>query len=79
MDYPSALAFLGMTTLAERRNTICKSFFEKLKSPDDKLHKLLPAPNVRKSTRNPNDYPLPKCHTNRYKNSFIPYVLFNLQ
>ena len=79
MDYPSALDHLGMITLAERRNAISKTFFEKLKCPDDKLHKLLPAPIICRSTRNTNDYPLPQCKTDRYKNSFIPCALFNHQ
>ena len=79
MSYEEALTHLSLKPLDERRRDLCKGLFDKMKNTDDKLHKLLPTPNVIGGTRNFNEYPLPKCHTNRYKNSFLPYVLFNCQ
>ena len=71
---------LSLISLKERRISICRAFFDKIKMPEDKLHKLLPGKtNLRNHTRNGKEFPLPKCNTNRYMNSFIPYALFNFQ
>ena len=79
-SYEDALESLSLTTLTERRISLCSAFFDKIRMPEDKLNKLLPSKtNTRKDTRNGKEFPLPKCNTNRYKNSFIPYVLYNLQ
>lgn len=82
LSYDQALSHLSLKSLDERRKDLCKSFFEKIQGNDDKLNKLLPSVKVSRSTRNHSDfahYPYPKCHTNRFKGSFIPYALFNCQ
>ena len=54
--------------------------FLKIQCPSDKLHGMLPSvrENVR-NNRNSLKFPLPNTHTNRYKNSFLPYVVYNCQ
>ena len=80
LSYEEALNSLSLPTLKERRVSVCQAFFNKIKMPEDKLHKLLPTKsNTRSSTRSGKEFSLPKCNTNRYKNSFIPYVLYNFQ
>ena len=80
LDYDQALLELSMKTLHERRIKLCSSFFTKIEDPRDKLYHLLPEQNDPSIvTREAKLYPLPLCHTNRYKNSFIPYALFNCQ
>ena len=80
MSYQDALDFMSLKTLSERRKDMCYNLFVKMEYPQDKLHCILPEKNLPSIiTRNQKDYPLPKCSTNRYKNSFLPYVLFNCQ
>lgn len=78
--YSDALKQVNIPTLAERRLSICKAFFVKMQNPKDKLHKMLPpikenVPNTRHSVQ----YSLPRTRTSRYKNSFLPFALYNLQ
>ena len=79
-DYETALKELELPSLEERRVSICKSFFEKIQEPTDKLHRILPPKkeNLR-NTRNGDKFPLPRTRTKRFKNSFLPFVLYNLQ
>ena len=80
VHYVSAISELDIPTLEQRRQMICKSFFLKIQDPKDKLFRILPAKKAnRKNTRNGSQYPLPKCRTSRYKNSFLPFALFNFQ
>jgi hypothetical protein len=80
LAYEAALNECDEPTLKDRRFTQCEQFFLKIQCPSDKLHRMLPSvrENVR-NTRNSLKFPLPKTHTNRYKNSFLPYVLCNCQ
>ena len=80
MDYESALQQLGLPTLWARREGLCRSLFHKMEDSNDKLHKLLPPAqeNVR-NTRFHMKYRPPKAQTNRFKDSFIPYALYNFQ
>ena len=80
LSYEEACIDLNLSLLSERRNTLCKQFFDSMKQPSHKLHDLLPSqkPGVY-NLRNNHTYPLPKCNTNRYKNSFVPHCLFNFQ
>ena len=80
LSYEDALSTMDLPTLKERRTDLCKAFFHKIQDPDDKSHKILPPEkdNV-KNTRNAKKYPLPKTHTKRFRNSFLPYALYNLQ
>ena len=80
VPYPLALVQAKIPTLEDRRVQITKRFFIKMQDPSHKLHKMLPLANPPKyQTRNAHKYPLPRCHTNRYKNSFIPFCLYNFQ
>jgi hypothetical protein len=72
------LAEKNIPTLHNRRTDICKDYFEKMKDPKHKIHHLIPkSRNNPYSLRSQNKLPLPVCRTNRYKNSLIPWCLFN--
>ena len=80
ITYELACDRLELPYLADRRKELCKTFFEQMKDPSHKLNDLLPP--KRSNTynfRRTATYPLPKCQTSRYKNSFVPWCLFNCQ
>ena len=67
-----------LPTLESRRINACHKLFTAVQDYEHKLHCLLPP--KRKShynSRHANIYPLPRTRTNRFKDSFIPYCLFN--
>ena len=75
-NYESFCSELGISTLRDRREDLCKSFFMGLLDPNSCLHHLVP--NRKDSTsllRNSFPYQIPFARTNRYKNSFILYAL----
>ena len=79
-DYNECLSMSNLVTLYERRNTICKEYFNKIKNVNHKLHHLLPAErNVPYDLRACNILPTTLTRTNRFKHSFIPYSLSNYQ
>jgi hypothetical protein len=80
VDYVCAIKELALPTLEERRVELCKSFFEKIQNPKDKLFRILPPiqDNI-KNTRKHKKYALPKARTNRLKKSFLPYALSTFQ
>ena len=78
MDYNQALQVANIMTLHQRREELCKRLFDSAQDPSHKLHPLLPEQRViTHNQRHATKFPLPKCYTNRYKDSFIPYSLFN--
>jgi hypothetical protein len=78
--YEEALEAAGMPTLKERRVQLCKAFFENIQSPKDNLYRILPPKkDTPRNTRSGQKYPLPKTNTKRYKDSFLPYALYNFQ
>ena len=78
LDYEEALVSAKLQSLYQRRQELCRRLFNSAQDPSHKLHPLLPHPRkITHNQRNPSKYPLPKCNTNRYKDSFIPYCLFN--
>ena len=80
MNYENALLEANIPKLSERRHNQCTVLFEKMQCPDDKLNRILPPQRIKlMSTRSTQKYSLPKVHTERYKKSFLPYVLFNCQ
>ena len=80
LTYQEACVKFRMQTLKERREDICAKFFKKMTLPKHRLHDLIPEPkNHIHDLRNKLTYPLPKCQTNRYKNSFVPWCLYHLQ
>ena len=77
-SYDIALALSGLPTLQARRKQLCQSLFTDAQEEGHRLHQALPHPcEIRYNTRNQTKYPLPKVKTDRYKDSFIPYCLFN--
>ena len=77
VEYQQALAFMSLPTVAEHRHNICTHKFKSIMSdPNHKLRKLLPP--VHKSNHNlrySRTFTLPRCKTNRFKNSFFFYGL----
>ncbi len=79
-NYNEALERCKLPTLADRRHKICKEFYASIQHPENKLYHLLPCELINHhDTRFCKQYPTPKCRTERYKNSFIPFALFNFQ
>ena len=79
-SYDEACTHLNLPSLCSRRDNICASFFDNMKLSSHSLHNLLPPKRqCDYRLRNHSTYPKPKCKTNRYKNSFIPWCLFNCQ
>ena len=78
-DYLKALLTANLQSLFNRRLELCKTMFCSIKNDDHhRLHYLLPELNLRSSQlRNKRLYQLPTVRTNRFKNSFINYGLFN--
>lgn len=74
--YTDALQQAALDTLAVRREAACKSFFEAMKQPEHKLHQLLPpARESRYEMRHTSRFSVPRCRTDRFMNTLIPYGL----
>jgi len=73
MEYHHALSRLGLSTIAEHHDNICKRTFKSIVSDSQhKLRKLLPpAFSTRFNLRRLRTYSLLHCKTNRFKNSFL--------
>ena len=73
VDYDCATKELALTHLEERRVELCKSFFEKIQTPTDKLLRILSPIQecIKKTTRKHKKYALPKAHTNRHKSRSV--------
>ena len=77
--YEEACYTLSLPTLEERRYQMCKTTFEKIKQDNHKLNYMLVKRNELKyGLRNQYPYVKPKCTTNRFRRSFIPWCLYNL-
>ena len=77
-SYADVLQRMGILTLNERREFLCKLYFNTIKISSHKLNHLLPAiRNIEYDIRQCNVYPLPRTRTNRYSNSLIPWGLYN--
>ena len=72
IEYQQALALRSLPTVAEHHHNICTRTFESIMDdPNHKLRKLLPP--LYKSNynlRHARTFTLPRCKTNRFKNSF---------
>ena len=80
LSYEEALSKFELPTLADRRDAECRKFFNAMKNPEHRLHDLLPPKrDIKYDLKDPIEYPLPKWKTKRYKNSFVPYCLYNYQ
>ncbi len=69
---------LKLPSLHDRRDDMCRKLFVEMQSPPHKLHHLLPTERS-SVTRDTKKYQVPKCRTERYKQSLIPWCLFNAQ
>ena len=73
-SYSTSLEMANLPTLYQRREHQCQTLYKSIhQQSDNKLRKLLPIASSHKyNLRNPRTYPLFKCRTERFKNSFIP-------
>ena len=73
LEYQQALALMSLPTIAEHHHNICTRTFESIMSdPNHKLRKLLPPPyKSNYNLRHARTFTLPRCKTNRFKNSFL--------
>lgn len=79
LSYEQALKESKFPTIRERLLHLCSNFFGKMKNESHRLNYLLPPDNNRRQLRNTKEFEFPKCNTNRFKNSFVMYSLFNFQ
>ena len=80
MHYNDILMLLKLPRLKERRDGLCKIYFDRLKRNIHKLHHLLPERrDVSYTLRNQNAYPVPLTGTERFIKSLIPWCLHNWQ
>ena len=79
-EYTQALKMANIDTLEHRRLMICKAFFQKIQNSDSVLSYLLQKQRQnRYSLRKVSKFEKPKCKTSRFKNTFVPYSLYNVQ
>ena len=74
LSYQEALVKSGLQNLHNRRDLLCRKTFKNIvEDPNHKLHSLLPPVNVeyQYNLRNKRFFRLPKCKTNRFKNTFM--------
>jgi hypothetical protein len=79
--YSEALTADNFCRLDERRLEICQKVLTKINEPDSLIHHLLPPIReqcVPVNLRNSSNLSLPKCRTERYKNSFFPAMAYML-
>lgn len=72
---------VSLETLEKRRENQCIKFFNQIQSNEHVLHSLLPPQKQANvyNTRYFMQYPIPKCTTKRFKNSFLNFSLINRQ
>ncbi|KAK2168997.1 hypothetical protein NP493_1209g00038 [Ridgeia piscesae] len=70
MRYSDAIVTARIPTLADRRESLCRSLSARMQQTNHKLHHLLPSPGAcNYSFCNARAYGVPRCKTNRFKNS----------
>ena len=82
VSYEVACDKLNLSTLADRRASICSTLLRQITCESHVLHYLLPAQRdaeIASRLRSTNKYPTVHVRTSWYKNSFIPYALSNYQ
>jgi len=79
-NYDLALQISGLPTLETRRREMCQKLFIEMQNSDHKLHHLLPPERPQFTNfRSTGKYEAPIVKTDRRKNSFVNWCLFNLQ
>ena len=73
-SYSDRLSITSLNSLHDRRYQLTKKTFNSIvANRNHELHDLLPDVNVSSYfLRNPRDFNIPKCKTNRFKQSFLP-------
>ena len=80
LGYAEILRRINLDTLNVRRDSICQKYFDKIKVGTHRLNYLLPDKrHIKYNVRQQNVYPFPVTRTNRFRNSFIPWALYNCQ
>ena len=78
LTYDQAMITANIPSLYDRRETMCRRMFQDSQMADHKLFPLLPPLKDRVyNHRHCYKFHLPKVSTNRFKNTFINYCLFN--
>ena len=76
LKYDEAMKQLNLPSMSERRNKLCNKLFRSIQEPEHSLHKLLPgAEKSQYNLRKQRLFQIPKCKTNRCKNSYINWCL----
>ena len=79
-DYADILCLTNLPCLKERRDSLCKKYFQNIMETTHRLNYLLPCQRCNQyDVRRFNKYPLPEIRTNRYRNSLIPWGLYHWQ
>ena len=79
LQYMEAIKKLNTESLYDRRVSLSKQFFQNMQDDSHKLNYLLQKRDFIPGTCHSELYMRPQCKTDRYKNSFVPYCLFNFQ
>ena len=78
--YDDMLTPLGLKSLKDRRDALCKTYFERLLGNNHRLIQAIPAQRVVPyELRDTNVYPITLIRTDRYKHSLIPWRLRHWQ
>ena len=73
-EYADILCLTNLPSLKERRDSLCKKYFQNIMETTHRLNYLLPCQRCNQyDVRRFNKYPLPEIRTNRYRNSLIPW------
>ena len=79
-DYEKGRIETEMDTLKDRRQELCKRFYQKMQHPSHKLHHLLPPKKThRYETSTAHHRYLPKMDNNRFQKDFIINCLREFQ
>ncbi len=81
LQYKEAFTKFNLPTIKDRLDILNSKFVRNIVDSDShRLHYVLLKPRaVKRNLYSTSKYKLPKCHTNRFKPSFIPHALFNYQ
>ena len=78
--YAEILSRVNLDTLNLRRDSICQNYFDNIKFGTHRLNYMLPDKiHTEYNIRREKVYSLPVTRTNRFRNSFIPWALYNCQ
>ena len=74
--YDALLRISGLPTLHERLRTLNHNFYTGMRSPNHRLHGLLPSTREQHyNLRSARNLPLVACRTEHFKHSFIPWAV----